>query len=498
MATIKKTVEEDAERIGEKGATDEQRSDAAIAATLKVAHVDRTQGVERGKAARRRVPRSSHAVWVAPPGRVGPVEVLAEQAKSREPDLVPIRHGRMLVSPFTFYRGAAAIMASDLAGTPVSGLRVQSCGDAHLLNFGGYASPERALVFDVNDFDETLPGPWEWDVKRLAASIDVAARGQEFNEVNTRMAVEATVRQYREAMQRFAALTELDVWYAKLDETMVLERFGSQIGKKDAPNLVRNLEKARTKDSMKAFSKLVKIVDGEPRIVADPPLIVPLRDLVDAGGRPIYEEEINTIFRAYRRTLQGDRRHLLEQYKLVDVARKVVGVGSVGTRCWIVLLMGRDDNDPLFLQFKEAQDSVLAPYAGKSKYANQGQRVVEGQRFMQASSDIFLGWMRTTGLDDKVRDFYVRQLWDWKIGLDPANLTPGMLVAYGRACGWTLARAHARSGDRIAIAAYMGNSTVFDQAVTDFAAAYADQNERDYEEFARAVKDGVLEATTGV
>ena len=482
--------------VEKKAAADEERSDAAVA--LKVNHVNRHQGTERGKTARRAVPRSSHAIWVAPPDRKSPVAILAEQATTREPDLVPIRHGRMLVSPFTFYRGAAAIIAADLAGTPTTGLRVQLCGDAHLLNFGGYASPERDLVFDVNDFDETLPGPWEWDIKRLAASIDVAARGRDFTEVQTRQAVEATVRQYREAMRHFAELTELEVWYAHLNEALFLERFHAELGTKKAPNLERTLEKARTKDSMKAFSKLTAVVDGQPRIVADPPLIVPIRDLVDAAARPDFEAEIKTIFRQYRRTLQGDRRHLLEQYELVDAARKVVGVGSVGTRCWVVLLMGRDDSDPLFLQMKEAQDSVLAPYAGKSRFSNQGQRVVEGQRFMQASSDIFLGWIRMTGLDGNQRDFYVRQLWDWKLGVDPSNLTPGNLSVYGRACAWTLARAHARSGDRIAIASYLGNSSVFDQAVTDFAAAYADQNERDYEEFAQAVKDGVLPAETGL
>jgi uncharacterized protein (DUF2252 family) len=429
---------------------------------------------------------------------VSPVQVLAEQAKSREPDLVPVRHGRMMVSPFTFYRGAAAIMAADLAGTAISGLRVQLCGDAHLLNFGGYASPERDLVFDVNDFDETLPGPWEWDVKRLAASIEVAARGSSLPRADRRSAVEATAGQYRQAMADFATRTELGVWYARLDATDVMELARKELGPQSAPTLVNNMAKARTKDSMKAFSKLTQIVDGEPRIVPDPPLIVPLRDLVDTEARPGYQKELSQLFRDYRRTLQPDRRHLLEQYRMVDLARKVVGVGSVGTRCWVLLLMGRKDADPMFLQIKEAQDSVLASYAGRSKVSNQGQRVVEGQRLMQASSDIFLGWIRGTGLDNQKRDFYVRQLWDWKVSVDPANLTSANLAVYGRICAWTLARAHARSGDRFAIASYLGNGPAFDHAIADFAVAYADQNERDYQTFVNAINAGELPVQKGL
>jgi uncharacterized protein (DUF2252 family) len=492
VANAKKT----AEKIDQKGATAEARADTV--ARSKVDHLSRQQGADRGKAARAAVPRSSHAGWTPLPDRRSAVDILAGQATSREPDLVPIRHGRMLVSPFTFYRGAAAVMAADLATTPASGLRVQTCGDAHLLNFGGYASPERDLVFDVNDFDETLAGPWEWDIKRLAASIEVAARGAGFTDAQRRRAVEETVRRYREAMREFAQMTELDVWYAHLEATAFAERLKAESGQKVTPYLDRAIEKAHTKDSLRAFTKLTKIVDGEPRIVGDPPLITPLRDLVDPVTRPNFEAELTNIFRSYRRTLQGDRRHLLEQYRMVDAARKVVGVGSVGTRCWIVLLMGRDDSDPLFLQFKEAQPSVLAPFAGKSKYDNQGQRVVEGQRLMQASSDIFLGWIRITGLDNRQRDFYVRQLWDWKVSVDPANITTANLAVYGGACGWTLARAHARSGDRIAIASYLGNGSVFDQAVTKFASDYADQNERDYEAFTDAVKDGTLQATMGL
>ena len=464
----------------------------------RVDHVSAEEATAKGKTARLAVPRSLHAAWALPAERRSPVDIIAEQATSREAELVPIRHGRMMVSPFTFYRGAAAIMAADLAATPVSGLRVQLCGDAHLLNFGGFASPERALVFDLNDFDETLPGPWEWDVKRLAASIEVAGRDSGMKPPERRAAVEATVREYREAMRAFAGQTELGVWYARLEGPALVALARSQLGPKEAPNLEANLAKARSKDSLKAFSKLTKVVDGEARIVAAPPLIVPLRDLVNAEQDARMEQAIHELFRAYRRTLQADRRHLLEQYRIVDIARKVVGVGSVGTRCWVLLLMGRRDADPVFLQIKEAQDSVLAPFAGKSKVSNQGQRVVEGQRVMQAASDIFVGWLRTIGLDNRQRDFYVRQLWDGKVSVDPANLTPAVLAVYGGICGWTLARAHARSGDRIAIASYLGAGTTFDRAVGDFAVAYADQNERDYSAFLGAVKSGALPAETGV
>ena len=442
--------------------------------------------------------RSSHAWWDPPNDRPSPVDILAAQAESREPDLVPVRHGRMSVSPFTFFRGAAAVMASDLAYTAISGLRAQLCGDAHLLNFGGYASAERDLVFDVNDFDETLPGPFEWDLKRLAASLVVAGRGAGLTAAETRGAAEDSVRQYREAMHDFAGRTELGVWYAKLDEALLIERIRSEFGNLRAPNLERTLAKARSKDHLRAFAKLTAEVDGEPRIVPDPPLVVRMEDLVEAERRPRYLGELQEIFRAYRQTLQPDRRHLLEQYRVVDVARKVVGVGSVGTRCWIVLLIGRTAGDPLFLQFKEAQDSVLAPFAGRSRIPNQGARVVQGQRLMQATSDIFLGWVRATGLDGRPRDFYARQLWDWKVSADPETINRSNLAAYGRMCAWTLARAHARSGDRFAIAAYLGNRPTFDTSVAAFAQAYADQNEADYDAFVAALRAGVLPVREGL
>jgi uncharacterized protein (DUF2252 family) len=465
---------------------------------VRVTHVSASEATNKGRALRVAVPRSAHATWEPPAQRRSPVDIIAEQAVSREPDLIPIRHGRMMVSPFTFYRGAAAIMAADLASTPVTGLRVQCCGDAHLLNFGGFASPERALLFDVNDFDETLPGPWEWDVKRLAASMEVAGRDSNLRPADRRAAVEATVRAYRMAVVEFAGRTELGIWYSRLDGNTLIEMARLELGPKGAPNLEATLAKARSKDSMKAFSKLTRMVDGQPRLIADPPLVVPMRDLVDTAVHPHFEAELHQLFRAYRRSLQADRRHLLEQYRMVDIARKVVGVGSVGTRCWVLLLMGRNDTDPVLLQVKEAQDSVLAPYSGKSKVSNQGQRVVEGQRMMQAASDIFLGWLRTTGLDGRQRDFYVRQLWDGKVSVDPAVLTATTLALYGRICGWTLARAHARSGDRIAIASYLGTGPQFDRAVTDFAVAYADQNERDYTEFMAALKKGTLPVQEGL
>ncbi len=465
---------------------------------IRVTHVTAQEATSKGRALRLAVPRSAHSAWEPPAQRRSPVDIILEQATSREPDLIPIRHGRMMVSPFTFYRGAAAIMAADLATTPVSGLRVQCCGDAHLLNFGGFASPERALLFDVNDFDETLPGPWEWDVKRLAASMEVAGRDSRLRPPDRRAAVEATVRAYRMAMVEFAGRSELGLWYSRLDGNTLLEMARAELGPKGAPNLEASLTKARSKDSMKAFSKLTKTVDGQPRIIADPPLIVPMRDLVDAEAHPHFEAELHQLFRLYRRSLQADRRHLLEQYRMVDIARKVVGVGSVGTRCWVLLLMGRNEADPVLLQVKEAQDSVLARFAGKSKVSNQGQRVVEGQRIMQAASDIFLGWLRTVGLDGQQRDFYVRQMWDGKVSVDPAVLTATTLALYGRICGWTLARTHAKSGDRIAIASYLGTGPQFDRAVTEFAVDYADQNERDYTEFMTAVKSGTLQAEMGV
>jgi uncharacterized protein (DUF2252 family) len=451
---------------------------------------------ERGRLARAQVPRESHAMFERQPGRPDPLSLLSAQGASRVPELVPIRWGRMMAGPFSYYRGAALPMASDLADTPVSGLAVQACGDAHLSNFGVFGSADRLLVFDVNDFDETLPGPWEWDVKRLAASMEVAARASGFSGKERRQIVAATVARYRQAMRDFAGMTDLDVWYAKADMDQLRAQFDSQLKKRQRKVVSKGLMKARTRDSMQEVAKLTHLVDGRPRIIADPPLIVPIDELLPRQtDRKAFEAQITDLLAKYRRTLETDRRFLLDQFEFADMARKVVGVGSVGTRCWIVLMLGRDLNDPLFLQVKEAEESVLSHFVGASKYANQGQRVCAGQRLMQASSDIFLGWQRIeAGLDGQQRDFYVRQLRDWKFSVDVQAMIPRGMQQYGMLCGWTLARAHARSGDRIAIAAYLGGADVFDQAITHFAGAYADQNERDYQALVEAVKDGRIAA----
>src|SRR5271166_2008907 len=464
-----------------------------------VAHLTVAERVARGKAARAEVPRSSHANYEPPRRRRDPIKLLERQAKTRVPELVPIRYGRMLVSPFTFYRGAALIMASDLAATPRSGLHVQCCGDAHLSNFGVFASPERKLVFDVNDFDETLPGPWEWDVKRLAVSMLIAARYNDFSVKDQDQIVLETVGSYRSAMAGFAAMKNLDVWYAHLDIESVLAEFGSQFKPKQVKRTEKNLAKARTKDSMTAFSKLTHMVEGEPRIVAEPPLIVPIEDLAQGRERDEMFDGLHELLRSYRQTLEHDRRVLLEEFGLADFARKVVGVGSVGTRAWIALLLGRDGQDPLFLQMKEAEASVLEEFVEPSEFENHGERVVTGQRLMQASSDIFLGWLHVEeGLDGQERDFYGRQLKDWKGSAETEQMVPKGMAAYGRLCGWTLARAHARSGDRIAIAAYLGKSDAFDRALVEFSCAYAEQNDSDYEALTAAVKAGRIIAETGL
>jgi uncharacterized protein (DUF2252 family) len=450
----------------------------------------------RGKEARAAVPRDSHEVFDPGPGRPDPIGLLEEQAKERVPELVPVRWGRMMVSPFTFYRGAALPMASDLATTPVSGLAVQACGDAHLSNFGIFGSAERRLVFDVNDFDETLPGPWEWDVKRLAASLEVAARGNGFGGKDRREIVAAAVARYRQAMRNFVGMTNLDVWYAHADLDELRAQFDAQLKQRQRKMIDKGMAKARTRDSMQEVAKLTRLTDGRPRIISDPPLLVPVAELLP-GEQDLaaFWAQLKELIAGYRRTLETDRRYLLEQYEAVDMARKVVGVGSVGTRCWIILMLGRDESDPLFLQVKEAEASVLSRFVGASKYANMGQRVVAGQRLMQASSDIFLGWQRAeAGLDGQQRDFYVRQLRDWKYSIEIEALVPRGMRVYGELCGWTLARAHARSGDRIAIAAYLGGSDVFDQAVTRFAAAYADQNDRDHQALVDAVASGRITA----
>ena len=388
----------------------------------------------RGKAARAEVPRESHSQWQPPPDRPDPVDLLASQGAARVPDLVPVRYGRMMETPFTYYRGAALPMASDLAATPASGLIVQACGDAHLSNFGIFGSPERKLVFDVNDFDESLPAPWEWDVKRLAASLEVAARENGFSDKDRKKIVVASARRYREVMRQLSGEGNLGVWYMHVDMDEFRTRFDGMLNERQRKALDKGLAKARTRDSMQELRKLTRIEGGRPQIVPDPPVIVPIRDLLgELAGAFDVERELKDLIGKYRRTLQPDRRVLLEQYEFTDMARKVVGVGSVGTRCWIILMLGRDESDPLFLQVKEAEESVLARYAGSSRYGNQGERVVNGQRLMQASSDIFLGWQRATGLDGKARDFYVRQLRDWKISVEHRHDDPARPATVRRA-----------------------------------------------------------------
>jgi len=462
----------------------------------------------RGKKLRKKVPPSSHTGWKPSADRRDPVSLLEDQDATREPDLVPVRHGRMMVSPFTFYRGAAKIMAMDLEDTPKGGLTVQLCGDAHLSNFGAFASPERNLLFDLNDFDETLPGPFEYDVKRLSASFTIAARNNGFSKAEEREAALASVAAYRTAIAEFADMRTMDIWYSHMSEQDLMasiQQFArtqknksrKKTAKRDAKLAKKAAQKARTRDSLQALSKLGELVDGRYRIVSQAPVVVPARELTAAYGMSAdqIQQRVHEQFRAYRATLEDDRRHLLEQFELIDVARKVVGVGSVGTRAFIVLLQGRDQQDPLFLQVKEATASVLEDHLPKSRYKQAGERVVKGQRMMQAASDIYLGW--TKGVEAN-RSFYWRQLRDMKGSADVESLGPEALAFYARQCGWTLARAHARSGDPIAISGYLGSGEAFDEAIADFAARYADQNERDYQAFVDAIGSGRLEAIEGI
>ena len=499
-------------------------------AVQKITHLSIGERRARGREARDRTPPSSHAGWMPAADRPDLIALLEEQNATREPDLVPVRHGRMMVSPFTFYRGGAKIMAADLKDTPVAGLGVQLCGDAHLSNFGVFASPERRLLFDLNDFDETLPGPFEYDVKRMAASFMIAGRNNGFAKADTREATLASVRAYREAMAGFAQMRTMDIWYAHLDEDELMTGVRAaaaraakagkpgksgkktkiepktakkgfseeeQAAKTALARAEKNRAKAHTRDSLQALSKLGELVDGRYRIVNQPPIIVPVRDLAATYGMSPDETDhvIRDQFRAYRATLQDDRRHLLERFEIVDWARKVVGVGSVGTRAFIVLLLGRDADDPLFLQVKEATASVLEAYLPKSRYRQHGARVVEGQRMMQAASDIYLGW--TKGLDVR-RHYYWRQLRDMKGSILVEAMLPFGLTFYAGICGWTLARAHARSGDPVAIAEYLGPGDEFDKSITDFAGRYAGQNEQDYQQFVTAIRAGQLAVLEGV
>jgi uncharacterized protein (DUF2252 family) len=440
----------------------------------------------QGKAARSGARRASHGDWRPGAGRRDPIEILEGQAASRVPELVPIRYGRMAASPFAFYRGAAAVMSADLETTPDSGLRVQACGDAHLSNFGAFAAPDRRLVFDLNDFDESLPGPWEWDVKRLAASFAVATRESGFKRKQREAVLLRVVSSYREAMRSFAAMGNLEVWYARFDVDRALDEVEHD-DPAEVERVRKGVAKARNKDSLRALERLTETVDGDLRFRSEPPLLVRGEDLLPSGDGRDVATVLADVLSAYRETLPADRQHLLDGYEFRQIARKVVGVGSVGTRAWVVMLTGADDSDPLFLQAKQAEASVLEPYAGASRYRNHGRRVVEGQRLMQAASDIFLGWCRATGLDGRERDFYVRQLWDWKRSAEVERLSPSGFGIYARMCGWTLARAHARSGDRVAIATYLGGGDSFDRAIAAFSEAYAECNERDHEALVAAI-----------
>jgi uncharacterized protein (DUF2252 family) len=456
------------------------------------------ESAERGRAARHIAPRSAHGEWVPAPDRPDPLALLEAQAATRVQELVPIRYGRMMVSPFTFYRGAAAVMAADLAATPDSGIVVQACGDAHISNFGGFAAQDRRLIFGPNDFDETLPGPWEWDVKRMAASVEIAGRDIGLPEASRERLVVDCVEEYRRAMVSFAHASHLQVWYERINASELVDRFGGRLGRKGRIVFAKPFDRARRKTSLRAVQKLTHQVDGVPMFRNVPPLLVPLRELLGPAEAANEAAYVQTLLDEYRAGLDEDRRYLFNTYQFVDMARKVVGVGSVGTRAWVFLLVGRDGRDPLVLQAKEAQRSVLEPYVGASQYANHGERVVRGQRMAQAAIDLFLGWQRSRGLDGEDHDFYVRQLWDWKASVDLSTMSYWGLHAYTRACGWSLARAHARSGDRLAIAGYLGNGQRFDRAIARFAAAYADQNELDHLRLLDAVAQGKIAAQAGV
>jgi len=451
-----------------------------------------------GRKARELVPRSKHGDWAPPADRTDPLEILALQATTRVPDLVPIRYGRMAASPFAFFRGAAAVMAADLAHEVHSHLDVQLCGDAHLVNFGGFATPERDMIFDVNDFDETLPGPFEWDLKRLAASIEVAARSRGFDDVLRAKLVALSSRGYREAIRDFGAIGQLDVWYQRLDAVTLLNRWGSEAGQTVIEGFQKRVEKARTKDHLKAVARLTEHRDGKLRFRADPPLLTPFDELVAAGHEAESIDSLVSALDGYRVTLNGDRQHLLSRYVFTDLARKVVGVGSVGTRCWVALFIGRDEGDPLVLQIKEAEHSVAEPFLEPSQYPNMGERVVEGQRLVQSASDIFLGWDTLRGIDGVTRDFYFRQMWDWKLSPDIDNMTVATFEVYAQMCGWVLALGHARSGDAIAIGSYLGAGPRFDEAMCRFASAYADQNELDHQALKFAIATNKIHAISDV
>ncbi len=477
-------------------------SGVALPDSISLAHAPVTlesgESAERGREARAAVPRTIHGDWAPAADRPDPIAVLEAQAGTRLRELIPIRYGRMLVSPFTFYRGAAAVMAADLAATPHSGIVVQACGDAHISNFGGFAAADRRLIFGPDDFDETLPGPWEWDLKRMAASAEIAGRDIGLSAERRRQIVTACVREYREAMRGFASVSHLDVWYERINASELVSRFGGRLGKHGRILFTEPFGKARSKTSVRALKKLTEQVGREQRFRSVPPLLVRFAELHDPTDPRDQSDYVRDLLDAYVASLDEDRRYLFSTYRFVDMARKVVGVGSVGTRAWVLLFVGRDGADPLILQMKEAQASVLEAHLGPSEFEHHGERVVRGQRMDQAAFDVFLGWQRSKGLDGNEHDFYIRQLWDWKASIDLGAMTYSGLLAYARACGWSLARAHARSGDRLAIAAYLGSGSKFDDAIARFSSVYADQNELDHQRLIDAVRAGEVAAVTGM
>ena len=436
--------------------------------------------MSQGKALRERVSRTSHAEWAAPSARPDPIKVLRYSDRGRLPELLPIRYGRMRQSPFAFFRGSAAVMAWDLSKTPTIGIRVQACGDCHVANFGGFASPERQLLFDINDFDETLPAPWEWDVKRLAASVVLASRELGMGGGRCGDAVLTMAESYRQHMREYAQMRALEVWYSHMDAEVFIEEAKRVAARKRWQQVE---EQARLQTAEHILPKIADVINGRTRIVDHPPLVYHPR------ASELMRKHVTQMFHCYRETLPGDRRVILDRYHIIDVARKVVGVGSVGTRCDVALLMA-SEHDPMLLQFKEALPSVLEPYAGKSRYANHGERVVTGQRMLQSASDVFLGWTR----DDKGRDYYFRQLRDMKMKIDLDNMTKDAWLEYVEICGWTLARAHARTGDAALIGGYLGKNDAFDSALAKFAASYADQAERDHATLVKAIRAGRLKA----
>lgn len=436
-----------------------------------------------GRAIRSKVARASLGDWTPPADR-DPNATIAAQDAERDQDLIPLRHERMGASPFTFYRGAAAVFAADIAPMPRTGLDVQLCGDAHLANFGVFASPDRALVFDLNDFDETHPGPFEWDLLRLVASFEVAARDREFDEPERIGIVTQSALGYVAAMREYSRMAHIDVWYDRITVDDIAQKWGANASAEVMERFRRNVDKAKSKDRLRAFSKLVDTDSGEPRFRSDPPVLIPVRELVDGAQAKALMSSVDQAIRHYRRSLSPDRKVLLDRYRFVDLARKVVGVGSVGTRCWVALMVGDDDSqDPLFLQVKEAKRSVLEAHLGRSRYEQHGERVVQGQRLIQSAPDVFLGWDRVHGLDGVDRDYYFRQLWDWKGSADLERMSPEAMSMYALLCGRCMARAHARTGDSVALAAYLGKGRTMTTSLVEFAARYADQNEADQRAF---------------